>query len=151
MVRGVLEVRVPAWMSETQRQAWAQRMLGNIERSIRRARPTDATLDERARRLNRDLFGGRLAWTSISWASNQQHRWGSCSIHSSVIRIAQRAQSLPQWVLDYLVVHELAHLEVDDHSPAFWALVNRYPFTERARGYLMAIDHQAGREETDAD
>jgi predicted metal-dependent hydrolase len=62
-----------------------------------------------------------------------------------VIRIAERASRLPDWVVDYIVVHELAHLEVAEHSAAFWELVNRYPLTERARGYLTALDHQAGR------
>jgi predicted metal-dependent hydrolase len=52
-------------------------------------------------------------------------------------------------VLDYLLVHELAHLEVPSHGPRFWSLVERYPLTERARGYLMALDHQAGREESE--
>jgi predicted metal-dependent hydrolase len=43
-------------------------------------------------------------------------------------------------VLDYLLVHELAHLEQSDHGPAFHELENRYPLSERARGYLMALD-----------
>lgn len=142
---------MPAWMSESQRQHWAQRMLAGVERQLRRARPTDQQLEERARRLNRDLFGGRLVWSSIAWAPDQLARWGSCSTGAGVIRIAERAKQLPGWVLDYIVVHELAHLEVHEHSPAFWELVNRYRLTERARGYLMAIDHAAGREEADAD
>jgi predicted metal-dependent hydrolase len=58
-----------------------------------------------------------------------------------MIRISRRAAGLPEWVRDYLLVHELAHLEHADHGPAFWELVERYPLTERARGYLMAIDH----------
>src|SRR5581483_7118871 len=152
LVGGILEVRVPAWMSEAQRQEWAHRMLAGVERQLRRARPTDQQLDERARRLNRDLFSGRLAWASIAWAPGQLARWGSCSIGSGVIRIAERARGLPGWVIDYIVVHELAHLAVAEHSPAFWELVSRYRLTERARGYLMAIDHQAGREgESDVD
>jgi predicted metal-dependent hydrolase len=61
-----------------------------------------------------------------------------------VIRISSRAAALPSWVLDYLLVHELAHLEVAGHGPHFWRLVNRYPLTERARGYLMALDHRSG-------
>jgi hypothetical protein len=138
-------------MSEAERQHWAQRMLARIQRQVRRARPTDAGLDERARRLNRELFAGRLRWTSISWAPNQLARWGSCSVDAGVIRIAERLQRLPPWVLDYVIVHELAHLEVSGHGPRFWDLVNRYRLTERARGYLIAVDQRAGIEEGDAD
>jgi predicted metal-dependent hydrolase len=54
-------------------------------------------------------------------------------------------------VLDYVIVHELAHLEVAGHNDRFWQLVNRYPLTERARGYLIAVDHRAGIENGDAD
>lgn len=64
--------------------------------------------------------------------------WGSCTMDDGSIRISSRVASFPSWVLDYLLVHELAHLVVGDHSPAFWAVVNRYPKTEHARGYLIA-------------
>ena len=37
-----------------------------------------------------------------------------------------------------MIVHELAHLAVHGHGPKFWALVERYPRTERARGFLIA-------------
>ncbi len=69
------------------------------------------------------------------------HLWGSCTFTSGAIRIARRAAVLPDWVLDYLLVHELVHLEHSDHGPAFRQLESRYPLSERARGYLMALDH----------
>ena len=57
-----------------------------------------------------------------------------------LVEQAARAATLPDWVLDYLLVHELSHLEHSDHGPAFHEMENRYPLTERARGYLMALD-----------
>ena len=129
-------------MPESERRLWAERMRERIERQLRRSRPTDQALQDRARALNRRFFGGRLRWNSIGYAE-QERRWGSCTFTAGVIRISTRASSLPEWVLDYLLVHELAHLEHADHGPAFWEIVNRYPLTERARGYLMAIDHGA--------
>ena len=70
-----------------------------------------------------------------------QHQWGSCTFTDGSIRIAKRAAGLPDWVLDYLLMHELAHLMHSDHGPEFHEVENRYPLSERARGYLLALDH----------
>ena len=135
----MLELRVPAWMPEAERQRWAERMRIRIERQLQRAAPTDERLERRARELNRRYFDGRLSWSSVAFAE-QQRRWGSCTFTAGVVRISSRAAALPRFVLDYLLMHELAHLEQPGHGPRFWALVNRYPLTERARGYLLALD-----------
>jgi predicted metal-dependent hydrolase len=130
-------------MPEAERLSWAERMRERIQRQLRRAAPTDANLEQRTARLNRRYFEGRLRWTSVAFAEQAQ-RWGSCSFTVGVIRISSRAAALPGWVLDYILVHELAHLLRADHGPAFWELVNRYPLTERARGYLMAVERTGG-------
>ena len=75
-------------------------------------------------------------------------RWGSCTPATGEIRIATAVRGFPPWVLDYVIVHELAHLEEANHSPRFWKLVGRYPRAERARGYLIA---KSGDSEADAD
>jgi predicted metal-dependent hydrolase len=118
-------------------------MSRRLQRRVERSRPSDDRLAGRAQALNEKHFGGRLRWTSIAFAE-MSHLWGSCTFTSGAIRIAKRAGSLPDWVLDYLLVHEMSHLEHSDHGPAFHEMENRYPLTERARGYLMALDHAAG-------
>ena len=139
---GVLELLVPDWMPHVERERWAEEMRGRLAKRMERAQPSDAKLAARACVLSDRHFGGRLRLTSIAFA-DMSHLWGSCTFTTGEIRIATRASSLPDWVLDYLVVHELAHLEHSDHGPAFHELENRYPLTERARGYLMAIDQGA--------
>lgn len=52
-------------------------------------------------------------------------KWGSCSSKGSVT-LNTAMYWLPQHLVDYVVVHELAHLAVLDHSPKFWALVAHY-------------------------
>ena len=91
-----------------------------------------------AQSLNKRYFSGRLRLRSIEWVTNQAKRFGSCHSRKGEIRISHRLARMPDWVRDYVIVHELAHLEVPNHGPRFWALVNRYPYTERARGFLIA-------------
>ncbi|MEI2705203.1 MAG: M48 family metallopeptidase [Ilumatobacteraceae bacterium] len=76
--------------------------------------------------------------TAITWAGELRSRWGSCTPSTGEIRLSSKLASYPNWVIDYVIVHELAHLHVRGHNRAFWALVRRYPKTERAIGYLMA-------------
>jgi predicted metal-dependent hydrolase len=89
--------------------------------------------------LNERYFNGRFHWQSIRYVSNQNGRFGSCTPSRGTIRLSDRLVAMPTWVRDYVIVHELAHLEEANHGPRFWQLVNHYPLAERARGYLMAI------------
>lgn len=129
---GVLKVIVPSWMSATDAERWRVEM---ARRFARKHTASGVDLAERAAQLARrhDL----PAPVSIRWAE-MRSRWGSCTPATGDVRIATALAGVPPWVLDYVIVHELAHLAVADHSPAFWALVNRYGRTERARGYLIA-------------
>jgi hypothetical protein len=145
MRSGVLELLVPASMPHTERQRWAEVMAQRLERRHERTRPSDERLHDRAQRLNERHFGGALRWTSIGFAE-MERQWGSCTFTDGAIRIARRAAALPEWVLDHLLMHELSHLVHSDHGPEFHELENRYPLTERAKGYLLAIDAIASRD-----
>jgi predicted metal-dependent hydrolase len=139
MRSGVLELMVPSSMPVAERQHWAEVMTRRLTRRAERRRPTDTRLQQRAERLNDRLFGGALSWTSIGFA-DMDHQWGSCTFTEGAIRIARRAAALPDWVVDYLLVHELAHLVHSDHGAGFQELENRYSLAERAKGYLLALD-----------
>jgi len=117
-------------------------MSRRLQRRADRARTSDERLMDRAGRLNERYFQGNLRWSSIRFAEMEK-LWGSCTFTDGAIRIARRAAGLPDWVLDHLLVHELAHLVHSDHGAAFHELENRYPLTERARGYLLALDSMA--------
>ena len=142
MRSGVLELLVPASMPHVERQHWAEVMTRRLQRRSERSRRTDERLAERAEALNKRHFGGLLRWTSIAF-TDMERLWGSCTFTDGAIRIARRAASLPDWVLDYLLVHELAHLVHSDHGREFHELENRYPLSERAKGYLLALDSMA--------
>ena len=136
---GVLVVRAPAKMSDADLTPIIEKLK---KRLIKRTRPvpqTDAELEKRAQELNREFFNGRLRWQSIRYVTNQNKRFGSCTPSRGTIRISHRLATMPRWVRDYVIMHEIAHLEEGNHGPRFWKLVNQYPLTERARGYLMAI------------
>lgn len=132
-VDGVLRVSIPATMTAAEEAHWVAEM----QRRTRRRRDAGGVdLDARARELARRHGLPRPA--DIRWVTNQGQRWGSCTPRDRTVRLSDRLAGCPRWVVDYVVVHELAHLAHADHSPAFWALVGRYPLAERARGYLMA-------------
>ena len=132
-VGDVLQVCVPATLSASEEEHWVNEMLRRVER---RQRTAGVDLEQRAKHLSAKF--SLASPLSIRWVGNQQSRWGSCSPGQRTIRISSRLANEPLWVLDYVIVHELAHLHVRRHGKAFWNLVNRYPLTERARGFLIA-------------
>jgi predicted metal-dependent hydrolase len=137
-------VLIPAAFSQRQEREWVATMVARLERQDRRRRPSDTALARRAAELSQRHLGGAARPSSVAWVDNQKSRWGSCTPASGTIRISSRVRGMPTWVIDYVLLHELAHLVVPSHNSAFWALVARYPKTERARGYLEGVSAAAG-------
>jgi predicted metal-dependent hydrolase len=133
---------VPASMPIAERERWVDVMRSRIERQMRRRRPTDERLERRAQALNERYFSGSLRWTSIGFTETRS-LWGSCTFTSGAIRVATRLATFPDWVLDFVLLHELAHLVHSDHGPAFQEMLDLYPLAERARGYLLAAEQLA--------
>ena len=138
-VDGQFIVRAPAGMSDAELQPLVEKLQRRWQRKQTRSALDDKALQRRAQALNRKYFKGKLKWTSIKWVTNQNSRFGSCTPVEGTIRISHRLASMPHFVLDYVIVHELAHLIEANHGAKFWKLVNQYPRSERARGYLMAV------------
>lgn len=140
IVGDTLQVRAPADLPEGELNEVIGKLRSRLERQRRRQQEADdRELAARAETLNRRFFGGQLRLRRIAYVSNQKQRFGSCSPSTAEIRISDRVATMPDWVRDYVLLHELAHLEEPNHSPRFWALVNRYPRAERARGFLQGV------------
>ena len=135
---------VPASMPESEQREWASRLIERLHlREERPRRATDADLRERAGRLSGRHFDGRANPRSVRWVDNQTTRWGSCTPATGDIRISRRVGAFPEYVLDYVLMHELAHLFESGHGPRFWALLSDFPHTERARGFLQGVSWQS--------
>jgi predicted metal-dependent hydrolase len=135
---------MPAGLSAAEEQEWIATVLERLERREQRRHPSDAGLFARGRELAVRYLDGRVAPASVRWVANQHSRWGSCTPEDGTIRLSVQLRGMPAWVIDYVLLHELVHLIEPGHGPAFWKLVNRYPKTERARGYLEGVAATAG-------
>jgi predicted metal-dependent hydrolase len=141
-------VLIPARFTRAEERDWVDQMVRRVtEREARHQargpRKGDSALAERCAVLNRTYLDGQARPDSVRWVETMRTRWASCTPSDRTIRVSSRLRQVPPWVLDYVLVHELAHLRVAGHGPQFWALVERYPRTERARGYLDGLSAAA--------
>jgi predicted metal-dependent hydrolase len=136
---GKVIVMIPARFTRAEEAEWVDTMLGKLARTEQRGRRTDEQLMKRARELSREHLDGRVLPTSVRWVSNMASRWGSCTTGDGTIRLSDRLQTMPVWVIDYVLLHELAHLLEPGHNARFWAWVDRFPRSERAKGYLEGV------------
>ncbi|CCG04868.1 M48 family metallopeptidase [Blastococcus saxobsidens] len=136
-------VLIPAAFSPAEEQRWVAQMVAKLRvREERRKRSLggDAELLARARALSAAHLDGLAEPASVRWVDNQHRRWGSCTPADRTIRLSSRLRSMPEYVVDYVLVHELVHLLEPGHDDRFWVLVARYPRAERARGFLEGVE-----------
>ncbi len=126
-------------MSEAEEQRWVGVMLDKLAAQESKRMLGDTELVARAEWLSEQYLGGRARPASVRWVTNQNTRWGSCTPAEGSIRLSHRLKGMPEYVVDYVLVHELAHLLVPGHGRRFWELLEAYPRTERARGYLEGV------------
>lgn len=141
-------VLLPARMTKGEEKHWVAEMLSRLQRSETRrkspARTSDEALMARCAELSARYLDALADPVSVRWVPPMRTRWASCTPTEGTIRVSERLRDVPPWVLDYVLVHELAHLLVPGHGKDFWEWVHRYPKTDRAMGYLEGLSAAAG-------
>lgn len=142
-------VLIPDQFTRAEEREWVDKMLVRLAQRDGRTASSDRDLMARAERLAARHLPDHAAAShpaSVRWVTNQTGRWGSCTPADATIRISNRISDMPDWVVDYVIMHELVHLIVPAHNAEFWALVNRFPKSERARGYLEGVAAASGND-----
>lgn len=137
--KGVLEIRVPAWIGKKRAEFLAKKFLKKIKKK-QRLFSSDKILARKAEIINQKYFDGKLAGFKIIWSKKMISSFGICSPEKKLIRISSRVKNFPSWVFDYLIIHELAHLVYPNHGRKFWQKVGEFPKAEQARGFLQGFN-----------
>lgn len=147
---GTLLLRVPYRLPKHRVSSLLEQVATQLDKSdLVHPRRTDADLHQRAELINRKHFNGKIQWNAIRWVSNMQSRLGSCTRGGATdgqIRISDKIKNWPDWVVDYVIAHELMHRKHPNHSETFWSnLKAAYPLTERARGFIYGAGFVRGQ------
>ena len=140
-------VLIPAAFSPAEERRWVAQMVAKLQTREERRRKSlggDEDLMARARALSAAHLDGAAEPAAVRWVDNQNRRWGSCTPADRTIRLSGRLRGMPEFVVDYVLVHELAHLLEPSHDASFWALVHAYPRAERALGFLEGVEFGSG-------
>jgi len=136
-------VVVPRRMAKRDRQVYADELAQKLIKARDKRRPTDTELHARAAYLSRTYLQAKAKPTAVQWSTRQNTRWGSCTAAEGTIRMSARLQGAPQFVIDAVLVHELAHLLISDHSVEFYELANRFPRQGDAELFLQGMSFAA--------
>lgn len=131
-------VQIPARLRGRERDAFVDALVERVVRHRPQNAAGDGALEQRCRELAETYTDGVMA-ASVRWVSNQRARWASCSPASREIRVSSRLRQCPEWVIDAVLVHELAHLHEVDHSPAFYEMAERHPRQRDASIFLEGL------------
>lgn len=147
---GSVMLRVPRRLAKSNIGKLLEQITSQIDKANTfHAKRDDKSLHKRAAQVNKKYFKGKIQWNAIRWVSNMQSRLGSCTRGGSTdgqIRISEKIKPWPDWVVDYVIAHELMHRKHPNHSAAFWnELKAAYPLTERARGFIHGVSFASGQ------
>ncbi len=146
-VGGRIVVSLPAHLDVESRQKTTDWLVDRLltRQRVQSGLDDDGLLARAIELSDRYLVGARPV--SVRWVTNQTARWASCSSYSGHIRVSHRLRTVPEWVLDSVLVHEVAHLTYPDHSRAFHELAGAYPRHKEAgvflAGYGLGLSNRA--------
>ncbi|MFC0081195.1 M48 family metallopeptidase [Aciditerrimonas ferrireducens] len=140
-------VVLPERLPRSQQDATVEELVRRVLARRPHLAGSDAELQARAQALA-DRYVEGVRPRSVRWSTKQRQRWGSCTVETGAIRLSALLQPAPAWVVDAVLVHELAHLLEPTHNARFRQIVGRY---ERSRdadlflaGYALGLE-RAGR------
>jgi len=137
---GVIEIHIPAKMSRRQEIEIIPEMIAMVLRREARSRKTDSQLMQMGiELLEKYLPEAQVKPASINWR-NMSERWGSCTTVDRTIRISDRLIGAPQYVLDYIIFHELIHLITPNHDQNFYSYLNRFTDQGKAEAFLEGFE-----------
>ena len=138
--QGAIVISVPARLSNSKVSAVIPELVEKILTKEAKERLTDSQLHERSLYLlGKYLPEFVITPASVTWRSMNE-RWGSCTTVDRTIRISDRLNGAPEYVVDYLLVHELIHLMIPDHGVEFEGLLARFESSDRASAYLEGYE-----------
>lgn len=148
---GSIRLLVPARSSGADLAEYIEKLVPRVQRKQRmkkkqqQHRVADEYLLERAHRLAAaylpELSEQVLGELTVVWVSNQNTRWGSCTPAKRAIRISHLVQGAADYVIDYVVFHEVVHLLEAHHNAKFRSMEARFPRLLEAKAYLEGISH----------
>lgn len=147
---GSIYLRIPYRLPRRRIGPLLEQIAGQLEKvTASHARRNDTSLQKRAEVINQKYFKGSIQFNAIRWVNNMHSRLGSCTRGGRTdgeIRLNDKIRSWPDWVVDYVIAHELMHRKHPNHSADFWKdLTATYPLTERARGFIEGAGFAAGQ------
>jgi predicted metal-dependent hydrolase len=141
LINNILHVYAPHNISDEKLDkiiiSFKQRFTNSL---LKKKLNNEKPLKEIAEIINKKYLKNRLDISSISieYVTGQTHKFGCCNYQNKSIRISHQIAKMPDWVRDYVIMHELSHLIEPNHSKLFWDIVSEYKLAERAKGYLIA-------------
>ncbi|WP_022871188.1 M48 metallopeptidase family protein [Yaniella halotolerans] len=144
---GMIELSVPLRMRDADIVRSGTALISKLKSRQRQTPRSDSELYSRAEHLARVWLGSEVMPTSVVWSDRQTTLWGSCTVATGAIRISTMLHGMPQWVIDGVLVHELAHLKYTDHGQEFRDFAARYPRMSEANAFLDGVSFAQHRGE----